>query len=721
MGVQNSELDEHARPIKALLVLEPIGGGGDLQQIEGVRRIVEQLKADSSPGPWSLTVVVREVLPDLYLAIDDRYPDTDYRLVTEGRIGRWGHVYEFFRSLRTRRYPAGNVLACLDDEKPIFHPKKARASDDHQADRCATSDASFWEPKAYTERTLFERIVKEVRQRKKIKDEDPEVSRIKVWNLLGRFKFIENQTVERLKGEIDQFLKEVIDATTNLQEKRNALVMDLATKATAGGARLEAKDFFTQHGLNASRLSDLAALQVTSYRVLERRLLLLGYNSATDVRRDRVKSIIAQWTIHKPVLILKGESGQGKSWLLFGVSLELAGKRGSVIVVESRGDADADQQRSSDVYWRDVKGNNDSIPLDRLAALTKQSVKGLEHGWLTIGIDGVQSHSEGRSLALEDWEGRLMKLVISCTPEVADTVQRIGDTHRYLVVDVDDFSFSELSSYLENRLGEDWADIPSELRNTLRRPLLARIYGDIVPRGPWRPTDEFALLERYWRRLREGEEANYPSDIVGIRQLALSILTGKRYPWTEEQVTAELSDAAVSRLVRLGFLRRSVDGRYEIWHDRLLNWLVAESLVSSVRRGELSVPDFCSHVHDILTSEIGEGRIMSHTTSDLLWLLLEPECNEQGIVAQIMEELEGLPWTFRDEFLRSLVPKVGSRIVPVLGVRIEAVAAGEDKALARQYIDAMTAIEADEVSLQAIHLLDSESPTVKRMAACILT
>jgi hypothetical protein len=90
MGVKDPEIDEHNRPVKALLILEPIGGGGDLQQIEGSSRIVEHLKADSTPGPWSLADVVRDVLPDLYLAIDDSCYDTSYRFVTEGHIGRRG-------------------------------------------------------------------------------------------------------------------------------------------------------------------------------------------------------------------------------------------------------------------------------------------------------------------------------------------------------------------------------------------------------------------------------------------------------------------------------------------------------------------------------------------------------------------------------------------------------------------------------------------------------
>ena len=483
--------------------------------------------------------------------------------------------------------------------------------------------------------------------------------------------------------------------------------MDLASRATRGNASIEAGEFFAQHKLNATRLSDLATLRLASCKVLQRRLSILGYNAAADVRKDRITSIVAQWTADKPVLVIKGESGQGKSWLLFGIALELAVMHRSVVLVNSRGDADADRRMASDIYCQEIKGNNDSISLNRLAASTKQSVRSLPAGWLSIGIDGVQSVVEARSLAMEDWEERRMKLVISCISEVTEAVPHAGNRHRYLVVDVGDFSGSELSAYLADRLGEDWPDIPVEMRGTLRRPLLARIYSDIAPRGPWRPTNEFALLDRYWARLREDVQADHPSDIVGLRRLALSLLAGKPFPWTEEQVHAQLADDSVSRLMRIGILRRTPDGRYIVWHDRVLSWAVAESLVSSVRSEESSVSDLCSRVLSISASPIGNGTSLTQVVTDVLWLLSEDEGNKDEIVTQMIKELEGLPWGLRDDLLSCSVAKVGPRLVPALGRRLEAVTDCGDGELPHQYLRGMTAIDAEETPREAMRLLNS--------------
>ena len=81
----------------ATLILEP-SKGGDQQQVLGTKRVVVQLKARSDGGTWSLQEVVRDVFPDLYLAVE---PDAEveYHFVTEGTRGEWEEVETFFASL----------------------------------------------------------------------------------------------------------------------------------------------------------------------------------------------------------------------------------------------------------------------------------------------------------------------------------------------------------------------------------------------------------------------------------------------------------------------------------------------------------------------------------------------------------------------------------------------------------------------------------------------
>jgi hypothetical protein len=101
--------------IGATLILEP-AKGGDQQELLGTKRVVVQLKARSDGGTWSLQEVVRDVLPDLYLAVDPD-KDVEYHFVTEGTRGEWEEVEKSFASLH---HPApSDPLARLDDRNPL--------------------------------------------------------------------------------------------------------------------------------------------------------------------------------------------------------------------------------------------------------------------------------------------------------------------------------------------------------------------------------------------------------------------------------------------------------------------------------------------------------------------------------------------------------------------------------------------------------------------------
>jgi hypothetical protein len=71
----------------ATILIEPRGGGGDLQVQGQDAVIVEQWKTRSGGKTWSLREVVHEVLPDLYRAAGPNV--RAYRFVTDGRVPAW--------------------------------------------------------------------------------------------------------------------------------------------------------------------------------------------------------------------------------------------------------------------------------------------------------------------------------------------------------------------------------------------------------------------------------------------------------------------------------------------------------------------------------------------------------------------------------------------------------------------------------------------------------
>lgn len=94
-------------------------GGGDLRVEIESGRIVEQWKARSDGGTWSLAELIDEVLPDLYRAVDGSALDSTavYRFVTERRRGRWDDADEFFETLRDRPIPDQPLLELNDTDQ----------------------------------------------------------------------------------------------------------------------------------------------------------------------------------------------------------------------------------------------------------------------------------------------------------------------------------------------------------------------------------------------------------------------------------------------------------------------------------------------------------------------------------------------------------------------------------------------------------------------------
>src|SRR5579871_5526013 len=94
------------------LILEPVGGGGDIQEHTPDGRRIQQLKAGTHS--WSLQDIVADVLPDLYLEVDIDRSERSYEFVTEGWRGNWKEACDFFGSLNIRQCPDSDVLDALD-------------------------------------------------------------------------------------------------------------------------------------------------------------------------------------------------------------------------------------------------------------------------------------------------------------------------------------------------------------------------------------------------------------------------------------------------------------------------------------------------------------------------------------------------------------------------------------------------------------------------------
>ena len=158
------------------------------------------------------------------------------------------------------RTPTGDLLIHLDDKKPLLFRRSSKSSK-------KTTEPPFWDADPYTEHRLFERIVHALRNsRPEIGKEPMTETRRKVWALLAGFRFRGGYALEGLKTAIDQWLLARVGSAEDLETRRNAMLQDLAFRATRGDEPVKREDFFLYHKLDATPLTEWFALRVCSKR-----------------------------------------------------------------------------------------------------------------------------------------------------------------------------------------------------------------------------------------------------------------------------------------------------------------------------------------------------------------------------------------------------------------------------------------------------------------------
>jgi hypothetical protein len=713
VNVTGVEEDGNGQIRQVMLRLEP-RSGGDVEELGPTRRVI-QLKTRSGGRTWSLRDVIVDVLPDLYKAVDLGVDDSVYDFVTDAEIGRWGDVYAFFGSLRARA-PGDDPLVELDDQAELRFAGQGMS---------ASSQASppFWTAARYSQRSLFEHIADHLRLTSAVpKNERVELTRRKLWHLLGRFNFVGGHTYERVRVEVDSLLLALVDHPEQVREKRDALMARLAAHAARGDTVVTSDELLREHGLDVTPLTDWGALRRRAQALLRRELEMRQYCEANDVRAGTASSLWESWGAVTPLLGLSGESGSGKSWQLYALGLRAADDQAITVLIDATGDAEVDLQRAADTFWQEIKEHGGSQPLSRIAAQRRQLLHKHAAQWLTILVDNVQSTQEAERLArrpVEDWG---VRLAITGPPDVVAVFERAAGK-RATVVSVSPFTLSERDEYLERRLGDDWVHVRSDVRDTLRRPLLAAIYcNEVAQADGWRATDEYDLFDRMWERLTIGSHGPGPFDAGHMASLAMTLLDGDPYPWPAAAVQRAGVDAETfGRLFRTGWLRRAPQERFEAPHDRLLNYAVARGLLHAHHSGEYPLDRIVPLVHQLLTEHVTYGgRRLSYVPMDLFHLLLVAGPEGEAACASILEELDSQDDISRESLYTDLLPTLGIRVVPLLVAQLEASARPDASLRQRPIIEGIATFDAPEVREHALRLLNSDSPALQRAAMRIL-
>ena len=618
-----------------LLILEP-RAGGDAHAHASDLFLVEQYKTRAK-GTWSLTSLA-DVLRDLRKAVPDSQPErAHYRFVTNGRPGRLEPLKSFIGRL--------NEIESADDlDNETTH--------------------NFTNTLCLSDRDLLDHVAVETRSGDGDSTEAGE--RKLVFHLLRCFEMKFSVGSDELVGAIEARLRPYVRDLGDEAGVRERLIGVLMERLGSGETRLDEDGLdamFREAGLMPDRLRNVRSLARTLDELMGRRSGYLNYRRANDVRD------VPHWPGTKPVLLIAGESGAGKSWQLVRLMEESVEEGEPVVFVRADGTAEDILRRAADNIWQVALGETSEKTLQAISNFFRQKCFQLQPPLYTIAVDDIQSITIARSLVRQDWTSLGARLVLTLPLGVARTLEAEDDEaiqlHR-----VDEFSIHELDDLLQ-MFGHRWADLPEDLKRLLRKPVLAGLFLDLsVSSFQDAPQSEYEILQAFLDRIEGKCNAGDTGIIVALAAYALQ---GKRYPLPREQWNEiGLNRESLDTLELAGWLSRLEHGKVAFAHDRLLNWAVAQYLCERFMSRALSVDELFACLADAIGSDC-LGRF-GYVAMDMLWLLSAEEAN-QAHSAELVEKMESHRAFGGDgrQLYTKLLPTLGQRAVPVLLQRLGAI------------------------------------------------
>ena len=616
--------DQEAK--NALLVLEP-RNGGDAQAETPDQYLVEQYKTRPN-RTWALTDV-ETILRDLRKAVPPSLPDNAlYRFVTDGRDGRLS-VFEAF----------------LDALKSVEGPDYLNNDEKRK----------FRDGLIVTDREFFDHIVTETRSGG---PQQQAKERAVVFHLLAHFKMkfcvTSSDLIEKIEGILCPYVTDLRDER-GVRERLVGLLMERLSK---GEIRLNSTDLgslLREAGLSIERLLNLRRLPETMAELSQARLGRIGYQREKDVRE------VPDWPEAKPVLLITGESGVGKTWQLSKYLEEcVEARRAATLVLGAKTTEDILTRAASDI-WQEGLVETSEKSLPAVSNFLREIAPNAPIPLLTVAVDDIQDVDVARGLIQQDWMRWRMHLILTVPYTVARALEQT-DSENIHVHHISDFSVNELDALLRQH-GQQWADLPSDLKKLLRKPILAGLFLEL-PYTSFQdaPCSEYEIFEKFWQKMvakcLSGDEG-----IVTALAAHMHMHEGKSYPLLRtEWQRIGLTDESLARLQSAGWLRSLENSEVEFVHDRLLNWAVAKSLARKFQREELSVDDLYNTL--VVKSKEQERHFfqrLGYVLMDTFWLLAAEDAGPRTLV-QLMAKVDD--YTF-ENYIR-LLPTLGQRSVPIL-------------------------------------------------------
>ncbi|QNU61018.1 HEAT repeat domain-containing protein [Vreelandella titanicae] len=670
----------------ACLVLEPRNGGDARAEAAGVY-LVEQYKSRKN-GTWSVKDIV-SVLADLRKAIPSQYPAyARYRFVTDGQEGRLEPLKLFLTDVESAVAP--------DDLDRLIKRKFSSGL------ICTNSE-------------FFDHIVVASRAIGKLLEDD---ERIQVFHLLQHLQLEFESDGTKQARAIDKLLRRYAPNLGDESGIREWLIGILVEKLSQGEVKLDSQEInemFRKVGLKPERMVRLEQLAETMGERTRNRLNRMGYRPECDVRNT------PDWPDNKPVLLIAGTSGMGKTWQLGRLLETLAQSREIVTLVPSNNASETVLKDAAQDIWQTGLDETSEKTLVAVARHLCELVPNAEGRKVTIAVDDVQDVGVVRTLIRRDWAEWDMRLVMTVPYDLAQALKST-DSERIHLHSVGDFSINELDCLLR-RNGKRWTELPSDLKKLLRAPILAGLFLKLPYSSIQRaPRSEYEIFESFWERIAS-------SDVGIVLALAALYVGGETSPLPRQRWNGiGLNDESRARLEAVGWLRTTEYGEVAFAHDRLLNWTVAKEFVRQYQHNQLRVEELGDIFSGGSSEDQSQRRRLGYVPMDAIWLLGENDKNAEplGVIVARMEQSREFG-SYGGELYKHLLPTLGQRAVPILLSRLNSVVS--DNVRDRDYriglIGQSFAIlsRQDHVDLSEVIalLLRSNSWSYQRVAIEVLT
>ncbi|MBP8285720.1 MAG: hypothetical protein KAX57_02660 [Rhodoferax sp.] len=442
------------------------------------------------------------------------------------------------------------------------------------------------------------------------------------------------------------------------------------------------------------------------------------YSSQMDVRKT------IEWPVKKPVIVIAGRSGDGKTWGLAKLVVNLGNRQEVAVLVRAAATTEATLARAAQLVWQDGLGETSETNLSALSTRYKEIKPGAEMPWLTVAVDDVRDLGFLKDLIDRPWERWGMRLVITAPSSAVKELK--NDLPAGVAIhEVTKFSVDEVDALLQKH-GQKWADLPRDLQALLRMPILAGLYTALAHESfQHAPHSEYEIFDRFWQRM---VDRTIQGDAGIVTALASRVIDEKSYPLKRTQWgEAALSEDSFSRLDSVGWLQCDETGSASLAHDRLLNWAAAKEVVLRYRTKDWTLAQLTAFLQKYAQPQWpNNSKRLDYLPMDTLWMLLDG-CTDlsEGVTLLESFEQEQTYGSYASELYQHLLPTLGMRVVPLLLARLDKLGSrNETDYQASLIADAMTAVarhESVDLAGDAAKLIGSSSETKQNVGIALLS